>query len=756
MREYQKLELEGYPLFEDQSFDLSQPGISVILGLNLNGKTNKASAALPNPNAVGKSLFFSSIKDIAFKAGSSGNVKDKPKRGKSRLHLKVGKQQIEIQRYLSGKSEKFTILQNGKDVTPSSSAEQRARIEKILGRDEETFSVIDYLESGSHLIRSGDTGVRRAFFTNFFNLTYSDRVKKLVESDMDRLRMNAARVQELSQQLESASGAKVSIAGLRQEIEALQARLYKRQRRLQSMRDARDFHAFCTKHSAALALCSGEDREDPLVVNSRIKAGIKALKKQLRAVQELENYRSDLKDYNRAVEKRNEYLEKHNLTDEAIEHAKQRISSVDKALAGVEEQIRDLDKKVATYEERLSSIKEKKAEARASLKSLTPKSDCPRCGQPVTNTHYKKEMQALQADVEKYAEQTEALQAKLDETLQLLEDQRATHKASEKRKEKAEAVIELMQSAPRVARKPTKPEALTDLPADWNEDKAFKDLARLEAKHEKLENLVVICESSSTQYPPLTRWLRGDDALFDEEAYDGLSTAIVEMTQELSHLETKLTSAEEQRAERIKIKSRITELSEGLQDLDALKVLEKAFASNSGVKQVQINAACQELEAQVNSIANYVFPEPYVFEFDLTTQFQILVTRKVGKTEETTDVRKLCGAESAMFDMTLAIALISFLHPNKRSNIMVLDEMDAKFGPHAQDAFLRFLPVLNKIVPHLIVITPKIDVNYGEQVRYYTVVKEGSVSRFVPGRHLSAATLPAEFRKKPRSKKAKE
>lgn len=756
MREFHSLSLENYPLFEKESFDLVTPGISVVLGLNLNGTKTKAAGARQNTNAVGKSLFFSALKDIAFRAGSSGNVKDKPKRGKSTLRLKVGNNAYEIQRYLSGKSEKFKIVKNGEDCTPKNAADQRERIEKILGRDEDTFALVDYLESGANPIRTGDTGFRRTFFTKFFNLTQADRIKKLVEAEVDRFRMDGARLKELSAQMEASATDAPSIKALREELAVIGKRSEAAQSRLQSMRDARDYHSFLLKHHAALQVCQdAQDRYDPRHVHEDLTREAKAMRKVLRRLSAHQDYQQDLRAYKKALAKRDAYLEEHGVSAEDLDALKKNKAKLQSELDQLDAQTSDFKDKRAIYQHRISVGEGQLEDLSTTLSKLAKNKNCSKCGQPVTNEHYAQEKKDLEGQITATKNSLTKIQAKLDETDQTLKHLTKKRTAKEAALAEIEERRQVYNRIPQVPEKPTKPEALSEDESASAED-VEKSLRKVEDKLSRIEDLVVLLNAVDGNHPALHRWLRNEDSVFDEEKYDSLSEKVIQLTQACSKLEQQIENAKEQREQRKRLQTRIEELSINLEDLDAVKVLEKAFASNSGVKQIQINAACEELEAQVNTLAAQLFPEPFTFEFDLSSQFQILVTRRVGKSEETTDVRKLSGMEAALFDMTMALALRSFLPVNLRSNIIILDEMDAKFGPAAQDQFIRFLPVLAKTIPHVIIITPKMGVNYGDAVRYFTVVKNGLTSRVVPGRHVSSDTLPKDLFKASARKRKKE
>lgn len=748
MRTYKRLTVEGYPLYVKQSFDLSQPGLSVILGLNLNGNAGGASA-LRNTNAVGKSLFFSAIQEIAFKAGPSGNAKDKIKHGKITLELAVGKTEYVLVRYIKGKSEKFSITQDGEVITPKGPADVRALIEKILGRDEETFSVVDYLESGTHHIRMGDTGVRRAFFTKFFDFTTPDRFKLLVKGELDRLKTDAAVLKEL-QATAASQTTGASVKELRASLAEAQSKLDTIKLKLEELRGQRDYHNFLERYTDALTLCvvkgkkvSPADRVASLASQAeKLTVFIKAAKNQAVYLQEKAAYAA-------AVKARAAYFAEAGKKDigktllvTALTAAKETRDKAATKMQDARDHAAVLKADAARHRSEITSLEH-------ALEALSKDTTCSQCGQPITREHTKLERKRLK---DKLGSQVQLLDDLAKEQALAL----AAVNLAQRNWQEDEATVEAKQTkldwyneAPRVPDKPEAPSLA--LAEDFDAEAYQEKRARIRSQLDQLLTLEVFY--SEDALPKVKRlldfYLSDVEDTFSDAAYDKLTQRSVKHAQDVASLEQQLVAAIQARDERKRLQARVAQLEEDLKDLDAVRVLEQAFSATAGVKQLQINVACRILEAQVNKYAKFFFPEPYTFEFDLDTQFQILATRNVGATSESSDVRRLSGAESLMFDITLAVALTSMLPPSKRSNLMVLDEMDAKLGPSLTDAFVRILPVLNKVIPHIVVITPKTDTQYGDTARYYTVVKRGPRSKIFAGRHLSAATLP-----KPKAKSA--
>ena len=179
-------------------------------------------------------------------------------------------------------------------------------------------------------------------------------------------------------------------------------------------------------------------------------------------------------------------------------------------------------------------------------------------------------------------------------------------------------------------------------------------------------------------------------------------------------------------------RDRLTELKELAKDEEALKLLVQAY-SDKAMKKIAVQAISQRLMSTVNKYARIIFPEDYQFSFNWdTSQISILVHRKYGNKVKTSDVRKLSGAESKLFTLLLVISLLSFVPSNKRSSVLILDEPTSNFSEETSEAFKSLLPILNKVIPSIVIVTPKSKEIY-EGANNFTVVKESGVSRILEG-----------------------
>ncbi|WP_391857331.1 hypothetical protein, partial [Vibrio cidicii] len=152
------------------------------------------------------------------------------------------------------------------------------------------------------------------------------------------------------------------------------------------------------------------------------------------------------------------------------------------------------------------------------------------------------------------------------------------------------------------------------------------------------------------------------------------------------------------------VKERLAELETQLADEEALKHLVHGF-QDKNMKKMAIEAISQRLMVLINRYASMVFPEQFQFEFQWDTDIRIIVHRPNG--QEPSDVRRLSGAESAIFTLVIVCALLNFVPEHKRCSLMVLDEPDAHMSPEMTEAMDSVVKILNTMVPSIVIITPK-------------------------------------------------
>jgi predicted ATPase len=62
----------------------------------------------------------------------------------------------------------------------------------------------------------------------------------------------------------------------------------------------------------------------------------------------------------------------------------------------------------------------------------------------------------------------------------------------------------------------------------------------------------------------------------------------------------------------------------------------------------------------------------------------------------------------------------------------VLDEPEAHLGPARQNLFVKALPLMNKIVPHIVILSPRTDLQI-PNARVYSLIKDKGVTTLIKG-----------------------
>jgi DNA repair exonuclease SbcCD ATPase subunit len=180
------------------------------------------------------------------------------------------------------------------------------------------------------------------------------------------------------------------------------------------------------------------------------------------------------------------------------------------------------------------------------------------------------------------------------------------------------------------------------------------------------------------------------------------------------------------------------ELEDQLIDAPVLRALEVAYGQK-GMKNLAIQRACQLIESNLNLHAPLLFSERVRFSMEVTeTKLNIWITRRYKGESSTVDVRRLSGAESRQFNLLMPMAIRPLIPARRRLNLMILDEPTANMDPPAVDLIVnRFLPKLQELVPHVIVISPNALPIDDPSVEYWNVMRKDGKStvEIGKGRH---------------------
>ncbi len=727
MLTFEDITVKNIPFFKEQSFDLSRTGISLILGQNLNVSRTAT-------NFAGKSLFFSQFGEFLTDEVFVGTKRDITRRGSRSVRFSLGKDRYEAVRSFSP-SEKIAISKNGEDLNIRELSEAKAKLRKLINFSPEEFKTLVYLDFRTpHPLILGDTSERRKFFLSFFRqLNALDPVRKLITSRIRALKDSAIVLEEVKTQAAALKAEYPSnLKELKAELEVLQVEHAEAESRLSELSTAAALWSKIESYSEVADVCTQEgieneeQRKEAVVSLKRICANLQVALDEHDAYSKWKNKNAEaealvdgtlvpLQDLGIDLKKAESLYEENVALHEEYERAHSKLLDVARRVATEIREARAHREEVESEYERLTAKRRKLKEALDT---------CPTCGAPYDNKHAAKELAsvkvALDANRKVEVKDTDALEGELARLQKSVKELDEEVKRTKHTSKVIRNYLNAINSASGSSEPPPKPIGKRkDVESD------------LEAYQEKLESLrtakyLLALEAEWKQLPKDIRREAKSGVKEAQQKFFDRATAIARLTATLENAAGMQKKLKE-------LSSRAQDLMQVLEDNEPLMLLDSAF-SKKGLETIVINSLCETLTAVVNRYAKYLFPEDYHFSFELESQFNILVTRKYKDKEEVSDVRKLSGAECRLFSLVLLVSLLSFVPKNRRSNVVILDEPTSMMGPDSVQSFVQFLPVLNSVIPHVIVITPLNSNEYaGLNPNVFTVQKKGNRSRIIEG-----------------------
>jgi DNA repair exonuclease SbcCD ATPase subunit len=701
MLRFRQVHLTNVGLFKKAKFDFQSSSLTFVTGLNQNAGNST--------NAAGKSFFFSQIYDLIYGVPILGSRRDRLTDGKVRFSFSKESGSTTTDylaiRTLKNRKESLQVYEriNNEWVDKGfrELVEARKFIQSIISYTPKEFETLVYIDGRiPHALIMGDTSARKTFFTNFFRLDAQSNVRSLVNAQLKELQtskttltVHRQRYKELKERLAKPIAELDEALSITQQRIEIVKRKIESVRSLQELRNAYDLtqehHAtvlrYCKNDWSRFALTSRELKTSLKVNEERLEEA----EKSSQAVEEYRNAKRKLKEINVKLEELGEIT-----------------STVP---------LRLRIKKREEQQLRLEANTRKTKETLDELDS-TP-TTCSKCGQPwphaqsqKTEDRTRKECKEIlwnnNLEVRKLSTELSELRQKLttidkhNGRIELLKEQRDEYKA-----------IKLPSSIP------DENEVLVLKQRIAKLSKAVQAFSAVSGLLDKVVAYANTCEEKR-------QLLSGSDKL--SERYERLTTEYAELKyQRKEQLQVRSDLEETRKA--------IISLKERLKDEPSLKLLAEVFGKRGGLEKAIMNSICEKLEAQVNRYAHLLFLENYRFSFQLDAQFDILVHRINGKNEVVSDVRKLSGAESRLFNLLLLVALMSFVPASRRCNTLILDEPDANMGLEVIETLMGFLPVLNSVIPHIVFITPQkhiLDLANQQQLQgqLLTVVKKGRES----------------------------
>ena len=724
----QSLEVTDYVYFKKASIDFSKPGITLILA-------NNKDAGLNSTNGAGKSLLLGAIPKAILDESPTGKDAKPTKDEKITLVFKNKTDTYKVV-WTNGKNKSIDIFKNLESIENRTLAYSKSFVKKLTGSmSPETFYTQVYLDSTiPHPLLFPNAKVRQDFFVNLFGINDADSIRKLLLSQYRECQEGVSKHKELKTLIEE--DFKDNIAELKELLDTLSSKQKTLIESLSLASSKNDLIRFRKKNKDLIDVWNS-------VKAKNLQDSIKSLRKSIRVQETAKTDQATLDLYNDALIKVKEDNKKtqilidelnvsEELEQEEIEAYSERFLKAQDSITFIKNDISkikiirvseavqkpknidselDLEKLLTLKEDELSHLLEFK------------KGKCPTCGQSVKQISSKEDLEEEIITIKNKLEKIRAYIGFIEKDQQYkaqkaeLEELEENLALATKKVNKYSKYYKLTSLNSKLVEYPKKPEVNSSVKFET------KLLEELKVQLEKFVRLSQVLDKVKECLDIK------DLELTDTEK---LAEALANVNEKIGVTSSEIARKEEIKKTRKRISTKIEALNRNIEDEKIIKVLVDAY-SKRGIKKVLINNYAKLLETQVNKFSKLFYTEDYVFEFSFDTKLNLLVTRKHGNRVKTSDVAKLSGAEKRAFTLVLLMSTITFLPKNKRSNILILDEPESNLGPQALENFVKSLPVLNKLVPHIVILTPRQDLEIPNS-SVFTVVKQAGVSTLKKGR----------------------
>jgi DNA repair exonuclease SbcCD ATPase subunit len=724
----QSLEVNDYVYFKKASLDFSTPGISLILA-------NNKDAGLNSTNGAGKSLLLGAIPKALLDESPTG--KDiKPTKTETIEIVFKNKKDLYKVLWATGSSKTISIFKNGESVENRTLAYSKSFIKKLTGgMTPETFYTQIYLDSTiPHPLLFPNAKLRQDFFVNLFGINNADNIRKLLLSQYRECQDNVSKYKELKTLLDEE---------FEDDIDTLKDQLTKllsKQKRFISEASAATSHndsvRFYKKNTDIITLWKSIKKAESLselIDNLRQVLRDQESLKSERVL--LEAYTRDYKTVVKKNKKTQDELDELSVdADEALD-LDLFVARYDKAADALYSFTKDfsklakIDKPVRVekpeYFDKTAEISRELEFNKDSLQHLLEfkKGVCPTCGQHVKQVTSKEDLIKRVSALEKKL-------TTLSKYSRYLENIAKYDSYTEASRELDENIVLCQTRCKKYVKYSTFKNLrnlLKPFPTKPSVSKESFDETLYETTKSDLENHIRLNQVIDKVKECLQL------ETFEIIDTEDLASKLADVNEKLGRISAEISRKEEIVKQRKRITTKLSVFSKSLEDEKIIKVLVDVY-SKKGIKKVLINNYAKLLETQVNKFSKLFYTEDYKFEFNYDTKLNLLVTRRHGSKTRTSDVAKLSGAEKRAFTLVLLMSTITFLPKHKRSNLLILDEPESNLGPLALENFIKSLPVLNKLIPHIVILTPRADLEIPNS-NVLTVIKQSGKSILKKGRH---------------------
>lgn len=639
-------------------------------------------------NGAGKSMPWDILRAILFSVSDRGLKKDDLVRKRNHnavVKFDIGKKHHEVLhwRKYKGHPNGYQILINGKDRTPSGGIPACEKtIKKIHGLTEEEFRGFVHMSQGSlHTLLEGSGAERLHYISSLFGLNIYDEIREALKSDFDNVNSQIGNLQsiyELKKETER-NLKKLKPVSVEERFQKLDKKFKKVDSQLSSLRSKVSvleevggiFDELKTiKHTDVSGLQTKLSQTKGKIQN--LESLLRKKKERSVIVSSIKRQRGDLK------------------------HLKSEIKTVHDLSKDIEKSKREL------------AIVENDIRGWSSIKGA----HCPTCKQKVKKDLVKQALEDLKAKRKRIIKNEKKFQKDQEQ----FDEQSAIKKKIIWLKEnlnQTKIPPKIKKSKQSLDRKLRKVEGIRDeLLESLTEGRRYESLiSKLKQsgfKRKEARRLRIKLKQKKTGAKELSR--KRDDLLSDVATIKSVLVQISKLKEDLR-----------------KYTKRIRKLDELQTQAKVLGVLLKAYSSK-GLKLGKIKELGKNLTDRLNVYARPLFSEKSV-KFTVPTdgdRLDFLIER--GNARH--DIKFLSGGERKRLTIAFILATNSMTPPNKSSNLIILDEVDAGLDDIGKESFRTYLlPKLKRDFESVIVISHSDAIKSSDYDQIWTAIKRNGVSR---------------------------
>lgn len=603
----------------------------------------------------------------------------------------------------TGKSTKYRILKNGKDLKLTTIKESEKIVERAFSVSPEYFWNCCYISSSRPCqLQFCSPTERLVHFQNLFNLNIYEQIHDRIKELLREKKANKHQAEILQSEKDGI------MSGVEKVDEELLKKLEKKNADLKAqLSEIEDVIAENNKYESIKSLMTlnfglDESRKKMSLIVKKLEALKKQEKKYQAQLEAYQNYKESLK-YKDALDisKLRQLASTFNSSNLRKLMDEERWLSVRQNRCVDEEKYRNklptLRAEISLIESELSKLNKLKGEER-----------CPLCGHKLKDSsHAYDEIKRLEQELEEKKKQADI--ANKCENF-LIHKDRVWCKSDD-----FKYILDFIEEELDKAQEARK--YRNAVPTEKPEKVDESLISSLEDKKQRLDmHISLLTQLSGLKYKKL-------DVDVDELRDKQESTF-----RRLTSLSIKKESYDNATSKLQEIDASLEKLD--YEDLELLELLYDAYG-NKGIKSKQIEVMLDTYCKKMNEFAQLLYADKITFTYKIDQNKCELFAERNGKVG---DISTLSGAETRFFQMTSALALICML--GIRVDTMWLDEMENGLSKEHLEKFTQqFLPQLRRYIPKIVLITPRsYDDLYVSGAKEFIVEKIKNVSKLKEAR----------------------